>query len=152
MKDKHQNETHGHARRGRVSPTYKTWRSMHMRCYRENNPSFDHYGAKGVIVCNRWHTFENFLSDMGERPEGCTIDRVDSNKNYTKTNCRWLNASENSARAQNRYLTFRGKKKTISQLAIEFGIRQDTLHFRVFKAGWDLEKAVTTPTRKYGNA
>jgi hypothetical protein len=85
---------HGHARKGALSPSYRTWRSMIRRCYDASLRSFDRYGGRGIQVCERWHEFENFLADMGERPEGMTLDRVDNDLHYTPSNCRWATARE----------------------------------------------------------
>lgn len=71
------------------SPTYNTWQSMLQRCYYSKNISYKYYGARGITVCERWRVFENFLADMGERPEGTTIDRDDVNGHYEPGNCRW---------------------------------------------------------------
>lgn len=84
---------HGHAKRV-SSPTYRTWRAMMQRCYDKNSISYPHYGARGISVCARWHSFKNFLSDMGERPEKQTIDRRDNELGYSKENCRWATAKE----------------------------------------------------------
>lgn len=79
---------HGHARVGRHTPTYRTWRAMHSRCRPQG-----HYGLKGITVCPRWLVFENFLTDMGERPDGTSIDRIDTTGHYTPDNCRWATKS-----------------------------------------------------------
>ncbi len=93
-----QNTTHGHTKRKETvgtSRTYRTWDSMRARCYKPDQVSYRYYGALGVTVCERWRdSFENFLADMGERPEGHTLDRVDPNGNYESSNCRWATGSE----------------------------------------------------------
>ena len=96
---------HGHTRRdGYRSPTYMSWYSMLMRCEHTNfTVPYSRYGAKGKTVCERWHTFVNFLADMGERPPGTTLDRYpDSDGNYGPDNCRWATSTE---QARNRWTT-----------------------------------------------
>jgi len=74
--------------------TWNTWKAMRQRCYRVKDMGYNDYGGRGITVCERWHSFENFLEDMGERPEGMTIDREDVNGNYEKSNCRWATPVE----------------------------------------------------------
>ena len=94
---------HGHNRGGnRMSPTYRTWDSMIGRCTRPSNASYPRYGGKGITVCERWRVFENFLADMGDRPEGRTLDRIDPSGNYEPGNCRWLTPKEQLARRRPR--------------------------------------------------
>ena len=69
--------------------TYKSWQSMKRRCYSENHDAYYRYGARGIKVCDRWlESFENFYEDMGDRPDKCTLDRIDPNGNYEPSNCR----------------------------------------------------------------
>jgi hypothetical protein len=125
--------THGHASHAAPSGTYKTWCAMLARCRRQNHIVYDRYGGRGISVCERWHSFENFLADMGERPEGMTLDRVDVDGNYEPENCRWATATEqNRNRSTNvinavgvaliRHMRRRGVR--VDDLAHAFGISQ----------------------------
>ena len=93
------NTKHG----GHDHPLYQTWSSMLNRCYNPKNKSYNYYGQRGIRVCDRWrfgengeHGFECFLADMGPRPAGNSLDRINSSGNYEKSNCRWATAREQS--------------------------------------------------------
>lgn len=82
--------THGRTR----SPEYVTWAMMRARCLNPNHADFKNYGGRGIVCDPRWRSFENFLIDMGERPEGHTLERIDCNGNYERSNCKWIPAKE----------------------------------------------------------
>ncbi len=90
----HPNTKHGHSANGKESPTYQSWRHMKERCQNPNHPQFKDYGGRGIIICNRWMNFVNFLEDMGEKPEGLTLDRIDNDGDYEPGNCRWATWKE----------------------------------------------------------
>jgi hypothetical protein len=85
---------HGHGRRGRRSPTYNCWLSMRARCLNPKHAHWADYGGRGITIDPRWSSYEAFLADMGERPEGRTLDRIDGAAGYTLGNCRWATESE----------------------------------------------------------
>jgi hypothetical protein len=125
---------------------YAVWGTMVQRCSNPNSISYKNYGAKGISVCDSWKEFKNFLEDMGQGyKEGLSIDRIDNSKGYYKGNCRWATRKEqNSNTSRNIRLTLKGVTKTMTEWAIELGINEKSLWWRL-KHGWDEEKALLTP-------
>ena len=124
------NTIHGNWR----SRTYKSWQMMKDRCQNSQCPEFSYYGGRGISVCARWQVFENFLTDMGNRPPRTSIERIDNNGNYEPNNCRWATRHEqmNNTRA-NRLITFNNQTLNVSQWAKKLGINRNTLYVRLFR-------------------
>lgn len=129
---------HGHTSRELLgkkdSPTYRSWSAMHARCRLTGRDNADRYKARGVAVCERWSSFENFLADMGERPEGKTLDRFpDAGGNYEPGNCRWATAWEQSRNTRRNKLTLESATEaaflrltgaTYKDIALKFGVSE----------------------------
>lgn len=95
-------EKHGHTT-GKRSPTYYSWHKMKQRCYNPKQVGYKNYGGRGIVVCDRWRdSFSAFLEDMGERPKGKTLDRIDPDGNYEPSNCRWASYSEQTQNRRKR--------------------------------------------------
>jgi len=91
------------------TPTNRTWNALRNRCNNPMNKDYSRYGGRGIKVCERWNLFENFLSDMGEKPKGLSIDRIDNNGNYEPANCRWATVSQQNSNQRPR--KYRPRKK-----------------------------------------
>ncbi len=127
---------------------------MKKRCLNPKEPAYPNYGGRGITVCERWlGSFQNFLDDMGECPEGLTIDRVDNSLGYYKENCRWATDLEQGNNTRRNVIKeYLGEKMTVSQWARRLNIPTTAIYHRLDR-GWTFAKIVTTPVRKgnYGN-
>lgn len=125
------------------TPTWRSWDCMISRCTRKSVNSYERYGGRGIAVCERWLSFANFLSDMGERPNGMTLDRYpDRDGNYEPGNCRWATYKEQArGRSSNVLLTHNGETKPLRAWADECGVHPGTLERRIQK-GWPAERAL----------
>lgn len=141
------NRKHGHTVGPKISPEYASWRAMLARCRNPKDPNYDNYGGRGITVCDRWLSFENFLADMGLRPNlDHTLDRINNDGSYEPGNCRWAVAvTQANGRRSNVIIEFRGREQTISQWAREVGLTPDCLRQRLHK-GWSVERALTEPS------
>ena len=139
---------HGHCANGTRTPTWRSWISMIKRCTDKTNVSYARYGGAGIKICERWIFFEHFLKDMGNRPEGKTLDRFPNKSgNYEKSNCRWADKhAQSTNKRSNVFLTYQGVTLCISDWENKFNFGKGTLRHRL-RAGWDLERAFTEPVR-----
>lgn len=119
------------------SPLYVTWARMLGRCRNPNNTKYPQYGGRGISVCERWHTFVSFAEDMGPKPDGMSLDRIDVNGNYEPGNCRWATDQEQQRnKNNNRLLTLDGQTKCVTEWAELCGLKESTIRERLRK-GWD---------------
>lgn len=136
------NTTHGMSR----TPEYKVWKGMRRRCNEPSNDDYYLYGARGIRVCERWESFENFIADMGPRPSSShSIDREDSDGNYEPTNCRWATPIEqgrNTSRVV-RY-EYRGDYMTVREFSEKYNLPIYAFKSRL-QTGWSIERAIETP-------
>ncbi len=128
------------------TPTHTSWRAMHARCYQKGHAAYPRYGGRGIKVCQRWHDYEKFLADMGERPEGTSLERRNNNRGYSPSNCYWATRSEQQRnRRSNRYLTADGRTQLLADWARELRTRPTTIWLRLEKLGWSEQDACTVP-------
>ncbi len=130
------------------TPAYISWSHMIQRCTNPKDKKYKNYGQRGITVCPEWFEFNNFYRDMGECPQGLTIDRKDNNKGYYKENCHWATSKEQANNTRrNHFLTFDGKTQTISQWAREKNINCGSLVNRIDTYHWTIERALTESYR-----
>jgi hypothetical protein len=124
--------------------TYASWTSMKARCHNKNVINYDNYGGRGITVCDEWkNSFDTFYEDMGEKPDGKSLDRIDVNKGYSKENCRWAdNYTQMNNTTRNRHFIIGGKKMTISELAREYNIKRSTIAQRYYCYKWAIENCL----------
>ena len=128
--------------------TYKSWEAMIQRCSNASLKSYKNYGGRGISVCYEWTKFEKFYADMGIKPNGCSIDRIDVNGNYDQLNCRWSTMKQqNRNRRNNRLIEFNGETMCVNEWAESLGINKRTLLNRLTN-GWEIKKALTHPVRQ----
>lgn len=131
------------AKRREDESTYQSWLCMRRRCNDAGHQHFEHYGERGISICDRWSDYDNFFVDMGPRPEGLTLERDDNSKGYSPENCRWATHVEQcSNRRSNVVITWQGQTKTLKQWAEILGFPYKTMWARK-KAGWSTERLLS---------
>jgi hypothetical protein len=139
---------HGQAYGKNGSKTYTAWSQMKSRCDNPKNKFYADYGGRGIVYCEEWKDFKAFFSDMGEAPEGLSLERIENSKGYSKENCKWATRKEQQNNRRNtKMIEYNGKMWPKQIIAAEFGIDPHTLMNRL-KRGWPVEKALTYPVDK----
>ncbi len=129
-------------------PLYKKWEGIKQRCFNPNHENYKHYGGRGITICERWLTFENFYNDLigGYVPE-LTIERVENDGNYELSNIRWATKLEQQRnKRSNRFFYCNGMSKTITEFSEMTGVNAGTIASRI-DSGWDIEDAIYLPAR-----
>lgn len=136
------NTSHGESGNAKRSGAYSSWANMMMRCEWGGHPSYEEYGAKGIRVCERWLAFENFKADMGERPQGGSIDRIDNRKGYEPGNCRWATRLEQALNTSRTVVVmFDGEPIPAFILCEKLGISKKALRARAARRRNDYVQA-----------
>ena len=127
---------------------FRIWSAMRSRCRNKNVNGYENYGGRGIKVCERWESFDNFILDMGESPSGFSIERKDTNGNYEPLNCIWADRTTQARnKRSNRIIEFNGVSKCLIEWANDLGIDQSSLRERLNL--WTLEESLTTPKGKH---
>lgn len=136
---------HGHAGHGRESGTYRSWKSAIYRCHDQNSISYPRYGAVGIFVCDAWrNSFEAFLDDMGDRPDGTSIERIKSDRGYEPGNCRWATTKEqNRNQRTNKFVNVNGQDMIVSDALAALGVSRTT-YYRRLKQGKTEQEALAS--------
>ncbi|HEC64967.1 MAG TPA: hypothetical protein ENI23_06730 [bacterium] len=139
---------HGRYHHGMTgTPLYKRWEKMKSRCLNPNTNVWHLYGGRGISVCWRWMNFVEFAEDMGDSFEnGMSLERIDNDKGYCKENCKWIPLAEQGKNKRSvKLYEYKGQKKNISEWAEKYGIKRNTLSYRLKVLGWTIEHALETP-------
>lgn len=126
------------------TPTYISWIDMKTRCYNQKYRQRRNYKDKGITICDRWkNSFENFYQDMGKRPAGKTLDRINNDGNYELNNCRWATAKQQANNtSKNCIILFNKQAKTLAEWSQFLNIKYSTIHSRLNR-GWSINKSLT---------
>lgn len=147
-------KTHGQSSIKNRSKEYSAWAAIKFRCLNPNSKAYKDYGERGILISNEWKdSFEVFLRDVGKAPTSkYTLDRRENDKGYYKDNCHWITMKEQSRnKRSNRIITYNNKTMCIQDWAqsSSINISSAALYTRILRNGWSMEKALTTPVKKY---
>lgn len=122
--------------------TMRVWKNMIQRTCNPNCPMYSRYGGAGISVCESWQTFEGFIADMGEAPNGLTLERIDNGKGYGPNNCKWATyAEQNRNKANSKKLTLNGRTQVAADWIAELGLTHDQVYKRI-RRGWSDEEVL----------
>lgn len=141
--------SHGQARQGdQRNPLYRVWCSAKARCHAATDKGYPNYGGRGIVMCNRWREdFALFLADMGPRPPGYTLGRIDNDGPYSPENCRWETYQQQGRNTRRNFLiSYQGETLTIGEWATRVGLDEGMLYYRIRTARWPIKRALTTPS------
>ena len=134
----------------KVAPEYHSWKSMLQRCTNPKNKAFARYGGRGIVVCERWRTFQHFMTDMGPQPSPeHSIDRINNDGNYEPGNCRWATVSQNNSNKSTCFkIEYNGRIQTATEWAQEIGVSRQAFTARL-KRGYSLDEAMAKGDRRF---
>lgn len=150
LKKEGNNYKHGNNTTNKRTQIYRAWAAMLNRCNNTKYERYHQWGKRGIKVCNRWYKFENFLEDMGNPPTKYhSLDRINNDGNYCKSNCRWATPKEQGRnKRNNRLISFNDKTQCLSAWAEEYKIKSSIIADRL-KHNWPIKKALITPPKKW---
>lgn len=136
---------HGSSSKSSPDPTYTSWTSMKTRCGNPQHKSYCRYGGRGISVCERWNSFDNFLADMGSRPLGTTLDRIDTDGHYEPGNCRWATRKQQMDNQRKTvFVECFGLRLTLADWSLRTGVSKESLRRRLLR-GVAPEVALASP-------
>ena len=133
-----------------LTSTYVVWEGMKQRCHNPNYHDYKSYGGRGITVSEEWrNSFETFFADMGKKPKGKTLERIENDEGYSKGNCKWATKKDQACNRRNtRMITFNGKTQTMTDWAREYGLPRGVLWQRLYNMKWSIKDALERPARK----
>ena len=146
------NTKHNYSKKGEVMSEYRSWQTMKERCYIKNSISYKNYGARGITICDRWiNNFNNFLLDMGKKPtKKHSIERIDINKNYEPSNCKWATSKEQSRNKRNNVIINYNNELLIKKDFLKKYNLCDNSYYRwVVKRGMSIDEFIKRKTIKH---
>ena len=130
-------------------PTYNTWYGMLRRCFDEDHDSYEDYGGRGITVCDKWLDIDGFIEDMGIRPDGMTLDRINCDGDYIEPNARWATPQQQARNKRNSiYWDINGTPIHLIDISESTGVPYKVLWNRVYQYGWTIERAIGTPVNR----